>query len=350
LIYLEYKMNSDSVISILGPLAPLYAGPNEAIVVDAPDRIYVRDPNVIELVQAPVKFDSVEALRQVIDNLMALGGITLTSSNSSGEVRLPDGSRVVAVIPPTAVGSPYLVIQKIPDHTDFTWENLVKWTSLSEEVHKLLMSALHLWTNMLIVGDTRNPKNYLLNLVADSIDPKERVIVVAESYLLPVAKQPRRIHLEPGGPEKLSVSYLLEIAARMRPNWLVLGDFEGPEAMRAIQLMKSGYPTLATLCADNPEDALAQIEMMCMRTNPSLGLMEIRQMIASAFGLVVFLKTRALPDQRIRVTQIVDVCSVDNNRYILQPLFTYDNERGLLEMTETGRGWVDRKREKWTRG
>jgi pilus assembly protein CpaF len=347
---MEKKMNLDSIVSILGPLAPLYAGPNEAIVVDAPERIYVRDPNFIELVQSPVQFESVEALRQVIDALMALGGITLSPSNSTGEVRLPDGSRVVAVIPPTAIGSPYLVIQKIPDHTDFTWENLLKWTSLSEEAHKLLLSALHLWTNILIVGDTRNPKNYFLNLLANSIDPKERVIVVAETHLLPVAKQPRRIHLEPGGPEKLSVSNLLEVAARMRPNWLVLGDFEGPEAIRAIQLMKSGYPTLSTLCADNPEDALAQIEMMCMRTNPSLGLMEIRQMIASAFGLVVFLKTRALPDQRIRVTQIVEVCGVDNNRYILQPLFTYDNERGLLEMTETGKGWVERKQEKWTRG
>jgi len=343
-------MDLDALISILGPLAPLYAGSSDAIVVDAPDRIYVRDPNFIELVQSPVQIDSVDTLRQVIDALMALGGLTLTPANSTGEVRLPDGSRVVAVIPPTAVGSPYLVIQKIPDHTDFTWENLIKWTSLSDEAHELLVSALHLWTNMLIVGDTRNPKNFLLNLLANSIDTKERVIVVAEAYQLPVAKQPRRIHLEPGGSEKLSVSQLLEIAAKMRPNWLVLSDFEGPEAMRAIQLMKSGYPTMATLCADNPEDALAQIEMMCMRTNPSLGLMEIRQMIASAFGLVVYLKTRALPDQRIRLTQIVEISGVENSRYILQPLFTYDNEQGLLEMTETGRGWVERKREKWTRG
>jgi Flp pilus assembly CpaF family ATPase len=167
---------------------------------------------------------------------------------------------------------------------------------------------------------------------------------------LPVAKHPRRIHLEPGGPYKLLVSQLLDIAAKMRPNWLVLGDFEGPEAMRAIQLMKSGYPTLATLCADSPEDALAQIEILCMRANPGLGLMEIRQMIASAFGLVVFLKTHALPDQRIRITQILEVCELDDNRYILQPLFTYDNGQGLLELTDTGRGWVERKQEKWTRG
>jgi pilus assembly protein CpaF len=343
-------MNPDSLTTILGPLAPLYADPNDVIVVDAPDRIYVRDPDFVELVQSPVKFESVEALQHVIDALMALGGITLTSSNSSGEVRLLDGSRVVAVIPPTAVGSPYLVIQKTPDHSEFTWENLIKWTSLSEEVHKLLLSALHLWTNILIVGDTRTPKNYLLNLVADTIDPKERVIVVAESHTLPVAKQPRRIHLEPGGSTKLPVCKLLEIAARMRPKWLVLGDFEGPEVIQAIQLMKSGYPTLSTLCAESPEDALTQLEMMCLRANPNLGMMEIKPMIASAFDLVVFVKTRSLPDQRTRVTQIVEVCDVDNNRYILQPLFTYDNEQGRLTSTEAGNTWVERRQEYWTHG
>jgi pilus assembly protein CpaF len=136
----------------------------------------------------------------------------------------------------------------------------------------------------------------------------------------------------------------------MRPNWLVLGDFVGPEVMRAIQLMKSGYPTLATLCAESPADALAQIDMGCLRANPNLGLEEVKQMVASAFELVVFLKTRASPDQRIRVTQIVEVDGVDNYRYILQPLFTYESEQGLLELTETGKGWVERKQEKWTRG
>jgi len=297
-----------------------------------------------------VKFETADALRQVIDALMALGGITLTPVNSTGEVCLPDGSRVVAVIPPTAVESSYLMIQKVPDHSEFTWEHLIKWTTLTDDARQLLLGALHLCTNILIVGDTRNPKNYLLNLLADSIDSRERVIAVAETHNLPVAKQPRCIHLEPGGPGKHTVSELLEVASKMRPNWLVLGDLHDSEAMQVIKLMKSGYPTLTTLCADSPEDALGQIEMMCLRANPSLGLPEIRQAIASAIGLVVFLKTRALPDQRIRLTQVVEVGSLENNRYILQPLFIYDNERGALEVSESGKDWVKRKLEKTTHG
>jgi pilus assembly protein CpaF len=347
---LEIIMNSDSILTALGPLARYYTGPYDTIVVDAPNRIYVHDPNGVEVEEAQVQYDSVEALRQVIDDLMKLGGITLTPANPTGEVRLPDGARVTAVIPPTAVNSPYFVIQKIPDHSAFTWDNLIQWTTLTDEVVQLFQDALHLWTNILVVGDLRNPKNYLLNLLANSIDPKERVIVVAESHTLPVARQPRCIHLEPGGPAKLMVSQLLEVAARMSPNWLVLGDLQGPEAFQAIQLMKSGYPTLTTLCADSPEDALAQIEIMGLRSNPSLGLMEIRQMIASAFGLVVFLKTHALPEQRIRITQLVEVCGLENDRYVLQPLFVYDNENGVLKLTDAGKTWVERKRAKWTNG
>jgi pilus assembly protein CpaF len=129
-----------------------------------------------------------------------------------------------------------------------------------------------------------------------------------------------------------------------------LGDLQGPEVFQAVQWMKSGYPLLSMLCADRPEDALAQIETMCLRTNPSLGLLEIRQMIASAFGLVVFLKTHALPDQRIRVTQVVEVGGMENDRYLLQPLFTYDNDNGALIPTEAGRTWTERKRVRWTRG
>jgi pilus assembly protein CpaF len=343
-------MNSDSILTALGPLAVLYTGPYDTIVVDAPDRIYIHDPNVLDQAEAQVRFDSVESLRRVIDDLMMLGGITLTPTTPTGEVRLPDGSRVTAVIPPTAVDSPYFVVQKIPDHSAFTWENLIQWTTLPDEVVQLFKAALHLWTNILVIGDLRNPKNYLLNLLANSIDPKERVIVVAESHTLPVARQPRCIHLEPGGPAKLSVGQLLEVAARMCPNWLVLGDLQGPEAFQAIQLMKSGYPTLTTLCADSPEDALAQIEIMGLRSNPSLGLLELRQMIASAFGLVVFLKTHALPGQRIRVTQLVEVCGLEDNRYVLQPLFVYDNENGVLNPTDAGKTWVERKRAKWTNG
>jgi Flp pilus assembly CpaF family ATPase len=158
-------------------------------VVDAPDRIYVRDPNFIELVQSSVKFESVEALRQVIDALMALGGITLTSANSSGEVRLPDGSRVVAVIPPTSVGSPYLVIQKIRSYR-FHLGEPVAWTTPSEETHTLLMNALHLWTNILIV-EIVNPKNYLLNLLAIVLILRN---VLSWWRILPIASGEATVH------------------------------------------------------------------------------------------------------------------------------------------------------------
>jgi Flp pilus assembly CpaF family ATPase len=108
--------------------------------------------------------------------------------------------------------------------------------------------------------------------------------------------------------------------------------------------MNSGYHLLTTLCTESPIAALTQLEAFCLAANPSLGLMEIRQSIASAIGLISFQKSHALPDYRIRITQIVEVKGVENDRYVLQPLFTYDLEQGTLHPTEAQKDWVERMR------
>jgi pilus assembly protein CpaF len=348
-------MKSNDFLTVLGPLARLHADPDITIImVDAPDRVYVvRTGDAMgPMAETEVTFGSTEKLRQVIDAAMGWGGITLSPENSVGEVRLPDGSRVVAVIPPTAVDSSYLVIRKA-DKAKFTstWDYLLEIGTLSSAAHELLLKAISLWVNVLIVGKTTTSgKDYIVNLMAESIPSEERVIVVADTFQLPVARHPHRIHLEAGGPANLSVGQLLDIAAKLRPNWLVIGDLRGPEAMRAIQLMQGGYHTLTTLYADSPEDALTRLESMCLMANPSLGLDEIRRMIASAIGLISFQMNHALPDYRIKITQLVEVRGVENDRYILQPLFTYDNEQGVLQPTEAGQTWAERMHSRLIQG
>ena len=347
-------MSANEFSTILGPLAPLYADPNVTeIVADAPDRVYVvRSGTAGALASAEVVFDSPEAMRQVIDAVMALDGIRLGPENSIGELRLPDGSQVIAVTPPTAVDNPYLVIRKADrSKFTFTWEHLLNIGTLSAEAHAILMQAIHYWVNVLIVGNARSSgKNNIVNLMAESLPPAERVIVVADAFELPVARHPRRIHLEPGGPAKLTPGHLLNVAAKMRPDWLVMGDIQGVEAMPAIQLMNEGYHLLTTLYADSPEDALTRLETMCLMANPGLGLAEIRQMIVSAIGLISFQKNHALPDYRIKITQMVEVRGLENDRYVLQPLFTYDNEGGLLHPTEAGKSWAERMKGRLTHG
>jgi len=343
-------MSNSDFPDLLGPLAPLQTEPDiMEIVVDAPDRVYiVKSGTAGALVEAGVKFDSAEALRGVIDAALALGGIKLSPEQSTGEVRLPDGSRLVAVVPPTAVDGPYLVIRK-PDNDVFTWDKLLKIGTLSSEAHTLLMKAIYYRVNILVAGNDGSGKTYIANLMAESLPAEARVIVVANAFEMPV-RHPRRIHLEVGGPANLSMAGILETAAKMRPDWLVIGDMYGPEAMKAVQLMRAGHRTITTLYASSPEDALTRLESMCLMANPGLGLTEIRAMVAASIGLISYQQNFTLPDYRIKVTRIVEVQGIANDRYLLQPLFTYNIEEGKLEPTDAYEGWAERTRRRITHG
>jgi pilus assembly protein CpaF len=343
-------MNNLDFPSLLGPLASLQADPNiMEIVVDAPDRVYIaRNDNAWQLVGAGVTFDSPEAIRSVIDAALALGGVTLGPERSTGEVRLPDGSRMVAVIPPTAVDGPYLVIRRA-DTYPFSWERLLTIGTLSAEAQALLMKAIDYRLNILVTGNPGSGKDTIANLMAESLPATERVIVVANAFEMPV-QHPRRIHLEAGGPANLSVAQLLDVAAKMRPDWLVVGNLQGPEAMKAIQLMWNGNHVLTTLYAPSPEDALARLEAMCLMANPGLGLSEIRAMIAGTIKLITYQQNHTLPDYRIKITRLVEVQGIERERYLLQPLFTYNLEQGKLEPTEAQAGWAERVRQVITHG
>ncbi len=114
--------------------------------------------------------------------------------------------------------------------------------------------------------------------------------------------------------------------------------------------MNSAYRALATLYADGPEEALQRLESLCLMANPGLGLAEIRGMIASAIGLMTYQQNHTLPDYRIKITRIVEVRGVENDRYVLQPLFTYDLEKGQLQPTTAASSWTERIYQRLTHG
>jgi len=329
-------MNLQDFIQALGPLESLYTDPEvNEIMVDAYDKVIVDRKG--KLVDGEVKFTSSEALRAVIDDIFALGGLTLSREQTSGHLRFPDASRCLAVIPPTAVDGPYLVIRKT--HSDlFSMDQLLEWGSVSSEEYKVLKSALQNRLNILIAGGTGSGKTTFANVLTDEFPDDERVVVVESVYEL----QPRVgrfVRLAADSSPDHSMSDLVEIAAKMRPDRLIVGELHGPEAMNVLNIFNMGYDgSLTIIHANNPEDALARLENMCLMANLGLGLSEIRHLIASALQLITY--QRLLPNGRRKLTQIVELCGLENGRYILQPLFRYNPETDTIDPTGAQPSWI----------
>lgn len=327
-------MNENPLVTALGPLAPLYHDPAVSeIMVDAPDRVYVERRGKLE--NTEVRFDSPEAVRAVIDAILASGGIALGPQKTTGHVRLPDGSRFLAVIPPTATEGPCLVIRKF-SQVPLTWEDMFRFGSLTRESHALLESAIRAHVSLLVAGGPGSGKTTIANLLAGSIPAEERVIMVEGAREMQVA-HPRRVSLEVGGAANLSFPDLLDTAARMRPDWLVIGELRGPDALHVLQVLSMGHTGITIIHATSPEDALARLETFCLMANRGLGISQIRALIAAALGLII--RQERLPDGSRKITHIGELRGVEGDRFMLQPLFRYNSAEGKLEATGTKAGW-----------
>jgi pilus assembly protein CpaF len=328
-------MDQNEILKALGPLASLYTDPEIfEIMVDAPDRVIVDRKGI--LVDAGVKIASTDELQALIEGILALGGVVLGPEQTSGHLRFPDGSRVLAVIPPTAITGPYLVLRKTHS-SQFNMEQLIGWGSITREEYQVLQSAIQSRLNILVAGGTGSGKTTFANVLTDEFPDDERVIVVEAMYeLQPRGK--RFVRLSADNSPDHSFSDLIKLAARMRPDRLVLGELTGPEVMKALEVFNMGHDgSLATMHAANPEDALARLETMCLMANLGLGLAEIRMMIASAIQLITYLQR--LPDGSRKLTHIVELRGLENGRYMLNPLFRYNPETHTIEPTGAVPGW-----------
>ena len=329
-------MNEKDFLNALGTLAPLYHDPAVLeIMVDAPDRVYVERGGKLE--DTAVKFVSPGALRATIDAILALGGVTLSPEKTTGEMRFPDGSRCLAVIPPTAVDGPYFVLRRLPVEP-MTWDRVLEFGALTNEARDLLQSAIRAPASILVAGGAGSGKTTMLNLLIELVPAGERVVVVENVLELQGARHPRIVHLEAGGPANVAFTDLLTTASRMRPDWLIVGELLGSEAMHAIQIMGRGHTGMATIHANGVEDALTRLEAMCLMANLGLGLGDIRLLIASAFRL--FMHQEKGVDGRRRIMQIAELRGVENDRFVLQPLMRHDPTLGKLEATGAKPGWV----------
>ncbi|MBI3160758.1 MAG: CpaF family protein [Chloroflexi bacterium] len=323
------------LMEALGPLAALQADPGVSeIMVNASDKVFIERAGKIE--DAGVRFATTDELLRTMDALLALVGEALGPAKTAATVRLPDNSHMLAIIPPSAVDGPHLVIRKLIKRR-MTFEDLVEVGALSPAAVAFFKSAIDKRANILVSGSTGSGKTTVINTLAENIPPDERVIILEEHVELRI-DHPRAVRLAADNSPDLSFADLVTCAARMRPDRLVFGELHGKEAIHALQLMATGHDgSLASLHANGPENALARLETMCLMAELGIGLFEIRVAVADAIHLITHQARLENGSRRIMV--ISELRGLENDRYVLQPLFRYNPETDAVEPTGAQSRW-----------
>lgn len=296
-------------------------------------------------------FESREKLEDVIQQIVSRANRQVNESVPIVDARLSDGSRVNVVLDPVALNGPILTIRKFPEEA-ITMEKLIEWESLSQEAADYLKILVQAGYNIFISGATSTGKTTFLNVLADYIPKTERVITIEDSAELQLHDIVNLVRMEvrqadAEGVSSVTLRDLIKASLRMRPDRIIVGEVRGPEALDMIQSMNTGHDgSLSTGHANSPEDMLSRIETMILMGS-DMPLPAIRKQIASSIDIIIQLGR--LRDRSRRVTEITEVLSCDQNGYVLNKLFQFNERDDLLRETsvygnapEKVRGGLDR--------
>lgn len=296
-------------------------------------------------------FESREKLEDVIQQIVSRANRQVNESVPIVDARLSDGSRVNVVLDPVALNGPILTIRKFPEEA-ITMEKLIEWESLSQEAADYLKILVQAGYNIFISGATSTGKTTFLNVLADYIPKTERVITIEDSAELQLHDIANLVRMEvrqadAEGVSSVTLRDLIKASLRMRPDRIIVGEVRGPEALDMIQSMNTGHDgSLSTGHANSPEDMLSRIETMILMGS-DMPLPAIRKQIASSIDIIIQLGR--LRDRSRRVTEIAEVLSCDQNGYVLNKLFQFNERDDLLRETsvygnapEKVRGGLDR--------
>lgn len=293
------------------------------IMVNGFDEIYVERDGLLEATNAT--FPSADALLSAVHNVAQYVGRVIDEERPILDARLPDGSRVHAVIPPSARRGTYLTIRKFKRDI-LGMQDFVRLKSLSEQAMEFLDLCVRLRKNMVIAGGTGTGKTTLLNAVSTAIPEEERIVVIEDSSELSLA-QKHTLYLESqqedtGGRGGLSIRQLFVASLRMRPDRIIVGEVRGGEALDMVQSMISGHSgSLTTVHAGTPRDAMVRLETLSLMSDVELPVYVARAQVASAIHLIVQL-TRFSEDGSRKITRITEACGLDEqNRYRFRDLF-----------------------------
>jgi pilus assembly protein CpaF len=308
-----------------GPLELLMADPSVSdILVNAYDKVYVERRGKLEL--SDVTFTDDRHLMRIIDKIVSLVGRRIDESSPMVDARLPDGSRVNAVIPPIALDGPTMSIRRFA-HIPLKMSNLVDdLRSLTPDMAEMLEGLCHAKVNMVISGGTGAGKTTLLNILSGYIPASERLVTIEDAAELQL-QQPHVVRLETRPPNmegkgEVTARALVKNALRMRPDRIIIGEVRGAEAVDMLQAMNTGHEgSLTTIHANTPRDALSRMENMIGMANLNLPHKAARQQIASA--ITVIIQALRLTDGKRKITSIQEITGMEGDVITMQEIFAY---------------------------
>ena len=307
-----------------GPLQPLLVDPTiTEIMVNGADQVYVERAGKLE--KTNLTFESDEHVMRIIDRIVAPLGRRIDESSPYVDARLPDGSRVNAVIPPIALNGPTLTI-RIFAKTPLTIENLIEFGTITPEAVEFCRACVVARLNVVVSGGTGSGKTTLLNVLSGFIPESERIVTVENAAELQL-RQEHVVTLESRPPNiegkgEISIRDLVVNCLRMRPDRIVVGECRSGEALDMLQAMNTGHDgSLTTAHSNSPRDTLARLETMVLMAGMDLPMRAIREQISSAVDLIVH--EERMRDGTRKVVNITEVQGMEGDVIVMQDVFTF---------------------------
>ena len=291
------------------------------VMVNGPKQVYIERKG--QLTQSEVSFSSDAELIRVIREIAAFVGRRIDDDSPMVDCRLPDGSRVNAIIPPLAIDGASLTIRKFA-RDPYTVHDLISFGTLTAEAVGFLEACVKAHFNILVAGGTGSGKTTTLNVLSSFIPDNERVVTIEDAAELQL-RQPHKVRLESrpariDGSGRISIRDLVVNALRMRPDRIVIGECRSGEALDMLQAMNTGHDgSLTTVHANSPRDTLARLETLVLMSGVDLPQRAIREQIASAIHLIV--QQSRLRDGSRRITNITEVVGREGDTITLQDVF-----------------------------
>lgn len=326
-----------------GPIQPLLDDPDVSeVMVNGPKKVFIEKNG--KLTKSPITFDDDDHVLRIIDRIILPLGRRVDADTPTVDARLPDGSRVNAVIRPVSIDGPSITIRKFKKDK-LSIQQLVEFGSLTPNMGEFIRACVLAHLNIVISGGTGSGKTTLLNVLSSFIQEQERIVTIEDAAELQL-QQEHVLRMETKSPNidgrgAVTIRDLVKNSLRMRPDRIIVGECRGGEALDMLQAMNTGHDgSLTTLHANTPRDALSRLETMVLMSGMDLPLKVVRQQIASAVDLII--QQSRLKDGSRKVTAITEVVGMEGETVVLTDIFKFDatgvgqNGRIIGELKATG--------------